>query len=120
MDEYLYPLRWMIIVDFVIDKGANARMLNWLPAGSTLVGYDDDGRAINGAAARPLWPRIPDELLHPGRATRRGPPLGEAVCKSRSGRMPRRRIARRSREYSPASPTASLRRVRDYAQVDSR
>jgi len=117
VEEYLYPAMEDFIVDFVVDKGANARMLNFKLRRFTLVG----ATTMAGLLTAPLRDRFglvyrmnyytPDEL--------RAVILRSAkLLRIEIGEDAAAEIARRSRG-TPRIANRLLRRVRDYAQVEA-
>jgi holliday junction DNA helicase RuvB len=116
VEEYLYPAMEDFTVDFVLDKGANARMLNFKLRQFTLVG----ATTMTGLLSGPLRGRFgliyhmdyydPDDLrtivLRSARILE--VPIEESGADE---------IARRSRG-TPRIANRLLRRVRDFAQVE--
>ncbi len=117
VEEYLYPAMEDFIVDFVVDKGANARMLNFKLHRFTLVG----ATTMAGLLSAPLRDRFglvyrmnyysPAELH--AVVMRSARLLGIAVGEDAAWE-----IARRARG-TPRVANRLLRRVRDYAQVEA-
>ncbi len=117
VEEYLYSAMEDFVVDFVVDKGANARMLNFKLRNFTLVG----ATTLAGLLSAPLRDRFglvyrlnyySAEDLH--RVVLRsaqilGIPVGDDAASE---------IARRSRG-TPRIANRLLRRVRDYSQVEA-
>lgn len=116
VEEYLYPAMEDFAIDFVLDRGANARMLNYKLRPFTLVG----ATTMTGLLSGPLRGRFgltyhmdyyhPDDL--------------RTIVERSAGilRVPIERpgadeIARRSRG-TPRIANRLLRRVRDYAEVE--
>jgi Holliday junction DNA helicase RuvB len=116
VEEYLYPAMEDFTVDFVLDKGANARMLNFPLRPFTLVG----ATTIAGSLSSPLRARFglvyhlsyyePEELrtivLRSARIL--NVPIEPEGADE---------IARRSRG-TPRVANRLLRRVRDFAEVE--
>ena len=117
MEEYLYPAMEDFIVDFVVDKGANARMLNFKLRRFTLVG----ATTMAGLLTAPLRDRFglvyrmnyytPDEL-------RAVVMRSASLLQIEIGEDAAAEIARRARG-TPRIANRLLRRVRDYAQVEA-
>lgn len=117
VEEYLYPAMEDFLVDFVVDKGANARILNFKLRRFTLVG----ATTMAGMLSAPLRDRFglvyhmhyysPDDLqavvLRSAKIL--NIPIGSDAADE---------IARRSRG-TPRIANRLLRRVRDYAQVEA-
>ena len=116
VEEYLYPAMEDFTVDFVLDKGASARMLNFKLRPFTLVG----ATTMTGLLSGPLRGRFgltyhldyyqPEELrkIIIRSAGILNVPIEEEGADE---------IARRSRG-TPRIANRLLRRVRDYAQVE--
>lgn len=116
VEEYLYPAMEDFTVDFVLDRGANARMLNFRLKHFTMVG----ATTMTGLLSAPLRGRFgltyhmdyyePDDLrtIVARSAGILGVPVEEAGADE---------IARRSRG-TPRIANRLLKRVRDYAQVE--
>jgi len=116
VEEYLYPAMEDFTVDFILDKGANARMLNFKLRRFTLVG----ATTMTGLLSGPLRDRFglvyhldfynSDDLrtIVLRSASILNVPIDEAGADE---------IARRSRG-TPRIANRLLRRVRDYAQVE--
>jgi holliday junction DNA helicase RuvB len=116
VEEYLYPAMEDFTVDFVLDRGANARMLNFKLRQFTLVG----ATTMTGLLSGPLRGRFgltyhldyyhPDDLrqIVLRSAGILQVPIEEAGADE---------IARRSRG-TPRIANRLLKRVRDYAQVE--
>jgi holliday junction DNA helicase RuvB len=116
VEEYLYPAMEDFTVDFVLDKGASARMLNFKLRRFTLVG----ATTMSGLLSGPLRDRFglvyhldfyePEDLrtIVLRSAGILGVPIEEAGADE---------IARRSRG-TPRIANRLLRRVRDFAQVE--
>ncbi|MBI3946485.1 MAG: Holliday junction branch migration DNA helicase RuvB [Armatimonadetes bacterium] len=117
IEEYLYPAMEDFVVDFVVDRGASARMLNFKLRRFTLVG----ATTMAGLLTAPLRDRFglvyrlnyysPEDLravvLRSARLLEIG--IGEDAASE---------IARRARG-TPRVANRLLRRVRDYAQVEA-
>jgi holliday junction DNA helicase RuvB len=116
IEEYLYPAMEDFVVDFVLDKGANARMLNFRLRPFTLVG----ATTMAGLLSGPLRDRFglvyrmsyytPEELK--AIALRSAGILDVPIEEEGADE-----IARRSRG-TPRIANRLLRRVRDFAQVE--
>ncbi|MDH7568693.1 MAG: Holliday junction branch migration DNA helicase RuvB [Armatimonadota bacterium] len=117
VEEYLYPAMEDFTVDFVVDKGANARMLNFKLHPFTLVG----ATTLAGLLSAPLRDRFglvyrmsyydPEDL--------RAVVLRSArILNIQVGPDAADEIARRARG-TPRVANRLLRRVRDYAQVET-
>ena len=116
VEEYLYPAMEDFHVDFVLDKGANARMLNFPLRRFTLIG----ATTMTGLLSGPLRGRFglayhldyyhPDDLktIIIRSAGILDVPIDESGAEE---------IARRSRG-TPRIANRLLKRVRDYAQVE--
>jgi Holliday junction DNA helicase RuvB len=116
VEEYLYPAMEDFAIDFVLDRGANARMLNYKLRPFTLVG----ATTMTGLLSGPLRGRFgltyhmdyyhPDDLrtIIERSAGILGVPIERAGADE---------IARRSRG-TPRIANRLLRRVRDYAEVE--
>lgn len=116
VEEYLYPAMEDFTIDFVLDRGANARMLNFKLKQFTLVG----ATTMTGLLSGPLRGRFglayhmdyyhPDDLraIVLRSAQILDVPIEEAGADE---------IARRSRG-TPRIANRLLKRVRDYAQVE--
>lgn len=116
VEEYLYPAMEDFAIDFVLDRGANARMLNYKLRPFTLVG----ATTMTGLLSGPLRGRFgltyhmdyyhPDDLrtIIERSAGILGVPIEPAGADE---------IARRSRG-TPRIANRLLRRVRDYAEVE--
>jgi len=115
VEEYLYPAMEDFTVDFVLDRGANARMLNFQLRRFTLVG----ATTMTGLLSGPLRGRFgltyhldyyhPDDLKTI--VLRSAGILGVEVEERGA-----EEIARRARG-TPRIANRLLKRVRDYAQV---
>jgi Holliday junction DNA helicase RuvB len=116
VEEYLYPAMEDFTIDFVLDKGANARMLNFKLKPFTLVG----ATTMTGLLSGPLRGRF-------GLAYHLDYYSAEDLCRiilrsagilgvliDEAGAM---EIARRSRG-TPRIANRLLKRVRDFAQVE--
>lgn len=116
VEEYLYPAMEDFAIDFVLDRGANARMLNYKLRPFTLVG----ATTMTGLLSGPLRGRFgltyhmdyyhPDDL--------------QTIVERSAGilKVPiepagAEEIARRSRG-TPRIANRLLRRARDYAEVE--
>lgn len=117
VEEYLYPAMEDFVVDFVLDKGASARMLNFKLRQFTLVG----ATTMAGLLSAPLRDRF--GLLY--RLNYYSPEeLHSVVLRSARllsvevGEDAAWEIARRARG-TPRVANRLLRRVRDYAQVEA-
>src|SRR5687768_1368223 len=116
VEEYLYPAMEDFTVDFVLDKGANARMLNFKLRQFTLVG----ATTMTGVLSGPLRGRFgltyhldyyePAELQT---IILRSAAILEVPVDEDGAHE----IARRSRG-TPRIANRLLKRVRDYAQVE--
>jgi Holliday junction DNA helicase RuvB len=118
VEEYLYPAMEDFTVDFVLDRGANARMLNFALKRFTLVG----ATTMTGLLSGPLRGRFglsyhmdyyhPDDL--------RTIVLRSAeILKVPIEESGAHEIARRARG-TPRIANRLLKRVRDWAQVEGR
>lgn len=116
VEEYLYSAMEDFSIDFVLDKGANARMLNFQLRPFTMVG----ATTVAGAISSPLRARF--GLVYQLEYYR-AEDLKKIVLRSaRILKVPVEdegawEIARRSRG-TPRVANRLLRRVRDYAQVE--
>jgi len=116
VEEYLYPAMEDFAIDFVLDQGANARMLNFKLRPFTLVG----ATTMTGLLSGPLRGRFgltyhmdyyhPDDL-------RTIVERSAGILQVPIERLGAEEIARRSRG-TPRIANRLLRRVRDYAQVE--
>ena len=116
IEEYLYPAMEDYVVDFVLDKGANARMLNFRLHPFTLVG----ATTMAGLLSGPLRDRFglvyrmsyysPAELMA---IVLRSARILDVPIEAEGAEE----IARRSRG-TPRIANRLLRRVRDFAQVE--
>jgi holliday junction DNA helicase RuvB len=116
VEEYLYPAMEDYTIDFVLDKGANARMLNFKLRRFTLVG----ATTMTGLLSGPLRGRFgltyhldyyhPDDLRTI--VVRSAGILGVSIAELGADE-----IARRSRG-TPRIANRLLRRVRDFAEVE--
>ena len=116
VEEYLYPAMEDFTVDFVLDRGANARMLNFKLKQFTMVG----ATTMTGLLSGPLRGRFgltyhmdyyePDDLRTI--VLRSSGILGVPVEEEGA-----EEIARRSRG-TPRIANRLLKRVRDFAQVE--
>src|SRR5207249_3461248 len=115
VEEYLYPAMEDYVVDFVLDKGANARMLNFRLRPFTMVG----ATTMAGLLSGPLRDRF-GLVYHMSYYS--AAELKTIVLRSaRILNVPIEdegadEIARRSRG-TPRIANRLLRRVRDFAQV---
>jgi Holliday junction DNA helicase RuvB len=117
VEEFLYPAMEDFTVDFVLDKGANARMLNFKLRQFTMVG----ATTMTGLLSGPLRGRFgltyhldyyhPDDLhaIIVRSAAILQVPIEESGAEQ---------IARRSRG-TPRIANRLLKRVRDFAQVEA-
>ncbi|HEY3281535.1 MAG TPA: Holliday junction branch migration DNA helicase RuvB [Armatimonadota bacterium] len=116
VEEYLYPAMEDYVVDFVVDKGANARMLKFPLKPFTMVG----ATTMAGLLSGPLRDRFglvyrmdyysPEELEMVVQRSSR-------ILKVELQEGAALEIARRSRG-TPRIANRLLRRVRDFAQVN--
>ena len=116
VEEYLYPAMEDFTVDFVLDRGANARMLNFRLKHFTLIG----ATTMTGLLSAPLRGRFgltyhmdyygPEELR--AIVLRSANILGAKLTEDGA-----QEIARRARG-TPRIANRLLRRVRDYAEVE--
>lgn len=116
VEEYLYSAMEDFTIDFILDKGANARVINFPLRPFTLVG----ATTMQGLLSGPLRDRFglvyhmnyyqPEELK---RIVLRSAKLLKVPIESDGADE----IARRSRG-TPRIANRLLRRVRDYAQVE--
>jgi holliday junction DNA helicase RuvB len=116
IEEYLYPAMEDYVVDFVLDKGANARMLNFRLRPFTLVG----ATTMAGLLSGPLRDRFglvyhmnyytPAELrsIVLRSAGILGVPIEDEAADEISGRS----------RGTPRIANRLLRRVRDFAEVE--
>ena len=104
VEELLYPAMEDFSINFVMDKGLNARTMRIPLRPFTLVGRDDAARHALLAAARALRDLPPPRLLLGGGARRDHPPLRVDPGDGASPRAGRRR-SRGARAARRASPT---------------
>lgn len=117
VEEYLYPAMEDFVVDFVVDKGANARMLNFPLRRFTLVG----ATTLAGLLSAPLRDRfgLVYRLNYYSAEELRAVVMRSArLLNIGIGADAAGEIARRSRG-TPRVANRLLRRVRDYAQVEA-